>query len=362
MELKRVSDLIQPGSIQPGWIQPSSNPQNRSRQGLKQQGLNQQGLNQQGPNQRDTDEQGTDPPGSMLGGGQRDVGHHPVLAAPPGRVVSLEGHTGLGLTRVGLHLLAMSAVDVPVVAVDVRGWMCPMAGWEMGIDPARLITVRCADPVRWPQVVAALLEGVAGVYAEVPKGVKDAMLRRLAALARTRSSSLILRPLEGVMPSGVAFLRVRPLRVEWSGPDAGHGRLQARRITLEASGKGAAGVRRTVELVDEIESPYITDPYVMSRPLCHGPPCREPPCREPPCREHCASGFQNGHCAAPTRRRMNPARSSVNVRTRRAHTYTTPRVAVWTPQVRGACGLLRPTPEPGRQACPSAWSGRSQRG
>jgi hypothetical protein len=197
-------------------------------------------------------------------GNRGDVGS--VLTALPGRVVGLEGHTGLGLTRVGLHLLAPLAVDVPVVAVDVRGWMCPLAGWEMGIEPARLITVRCSDPVQWPKVVAALLEGLAGVYAEVPKGVPEPMLRRLAALARARSSALILRPLEGALPSGMAFLRMRPLQIQWSGLDAGHGRLQARRITFEISGKGASGIRKTMELEDDGENTVRVVPGLAAAP------------------------------------------------------------------------------------------------
>lgn len=182
------------------------------------------------------------------------LGTDELLAARPGRVIALEGPTGLGLTRLGLGLLATIAERLPVAVVDVRGWICPLAAWELGIPPERLVTIRCTDPIKWPKALAALLEGIGGVYAEVPTGVPDQVLRRLSALARSRSSALVLRPLKGTLPAGISFLRLRPAGVVWDGPHEGHGRLRIRKIALEASGKGAAGIQRTIEMEDDGEN------------------------------------------------------------------------------------------------------------
>jgi len=172
-----------------------------------------------------------------------------VLSAQPGRVVGLEGPPGMGLTRVGLATLVPAARIAPVAYVDVRGWFHPPAAWEVGIEPERLVVVRSRDRIRWPQVVAALVEGMGAVYAEVPAKIPDQMLRRLAALAQSRRAALVLRPLAGGLPSGVAYLRVRGAGVIWEGAEDGHGRLRRRRLLLEVSGKNLP--QRVVEADDD---------------------------------------------------------------------------------------------------------------
>jgi hypothetical protein len=44
---------------------------------------------------------------------------------------------------------------------------------------------------------------------------------------------------------------LRSLGVTWEGADRGHGKLKGRRLMLEASGRGAAGVTRRFEVEDE---------------------------------------------------------------------------------------------------------------
>ncbi len=173
-----------------------------------------------------------------------------LLHLEPGRIVGLVGHPGFGLTRVGLALLAAQAGNSPIAYLDVRGWLCPVAAWESGVDPEQLVIVRCDDPVRWGRVLTALLEGVGWIYAEVPRGVKEAQLRRIAGLVRTRRSSLILRPVQGDLPGGVAFLRLQAREVEWEGTAAGHGRLTVRSISFTASGKATRGMTRQIDLED----------------------------------------------------------------------------------------------------------------
>lgn len=173
------------------------------------------------------------------------------LHLEPGRITELLGVPGTGLTRLGLRLLAAPSLIGPVVALDIRGWISPEAAWETGVTPENLVLVRCDQPEVWPKVVAALLEGVRALYAEVPVAAKDRDLRRLAALARARKVAVAMRPIGTGLPSGVSHLRLRALGVTWEGADQGHGQLRRRRLLLEASGKGAAGVSRRFEVEDE---------------------------------------------------------------------------------------------------------------
>ena len=187
--------------------------------------------------------------GSVLADRRRPAADS-LLTLQPGRVVGLIGSPGFGLTRLGLHMLAGPEIIGPVAYLDVRGWFCPPAAWEAGIEPDRLVVVRCDDPIRWGRAVTAVLEGVRALYAEVPRGMKDAQLRKLGSLARSRRSALILRPLRGVLPSGLAHLRLTAREVIWSGTDEGHGRLVSRRMVFEASGKAVHGMTRLVEVED----------------------------------------------------------------------------------------------------------------
>lgn len=173
------------------------------------------------------------------------------LSLEPGRITEVSGVTGLGVTRLGLGMLVAPSRQHPVVALDVRGWLSPLAAWEMGIEPSRLVVVRCPDQGKWTQVTAALMEGVGAIYAEVPSRVKDHELRRLAALARARRVGVVFRPLADGLPPGVAHLRLRASGVRWEGIERGHGRLARRYLTVEASGKGTLGIPRQIEMVDD---------------------------------------------------------------------------------------------------------------
>lgn len=175
--------------------------------------------------------------------------HTDLLTLQPGRPVELAGPPGFGLTRIGYRMLAEPSRSAPVVILDVRGWASPLAAWEIGVDAP--VFVRCPDPRLWPRVAAALIEGVPAMYAEVPRGIRDQDLRRLAALIRARQGRVAFRPLAGELPSGVGYLRLRSTEVRWEGADRGHGRLLRRQLVLEASGKGMAGMTRLVEVDDD---------------------------------------------------------------------------------------------------------------
>ncbi len=174
-----------------------------------------------------------------------------LLTLQPGRVTGLVGHPGFGLTRLGLTMLASREQLGTVAYLDVRGWLSPPAAWEAGVSPERLVVVRCDDPVRWGRVASHLLEGVGAVYAEVPTRIKPAQLHKLVALARSRKTPLVLRPLQGDLPSGMAHLRLEARRVIWEGTDRGHGRLTSRKLVFAASGKAMRGMTRLIEVEDD---------------------------------------------------------------------------------------------------------------
>jgi hypothetical protein len=187
---------------------------------------------------------------SIDGAARSAVSGGDPLALQPGRVVALEGSPGFGLTRLGLTMIADAARSGLVAFVDVRGWLCPPAAWELGIAPERLVVVRCDDPIAWGRVVGGLLDGMQAVYAEVPPRVKDAHLRKLAAASRSTRTPLVLRPVRGEMPGGVAHLRLSAREIVWEGADQGFGRLTRRRLVIEASGKVMQGMARLIEVED----------------------------------------------------------------------------------------------------------------
>ena len=179
-----------------------------------------------------------------------DWGHDlPFLG--PGQVGVLTGDAGLGMTRLGLVLLSDHARAGPVAYLDVRGWLSPLAAWEVGNEPDRLVIARCRDVIRWGKAVASLLDGAAAVLAEVPAEAKDASIRKLAALARNRGTPLLLRPLDRAVPTGVAHLTLEARETSWSGAVDGHGRIERRRTLLMASGKAMRGMTRTIEMEDD---------------------------------------------------------------------------------------------------------------
>ena len=188
-----------------------------------------------------TTDNGAERPNSRLG----------LPSVGPGQVGVLAGDAGLGMTRLGLVLLSNHARTGSVAYLDVRGWLSPLAAWEVGIEPDRLVIARCRDVIRWGKAAAALLDGAAAVLAEVPAGAKDASIRKLAALARNRGTPLLLRPLDRAVPTGVAHLTLEARETSWSGAVGGHGRIDRRRTLLMASGKVMRGMTQTIEMEDD---------------------------------------------------------------------------------------------------------------
>src|SRR5262249_13551578 len=90
-----------------------------------------------------------------------------------GTVVRGSGTAGAGATGVALRLAAaVTGAGEWVAAVDPEGTLGGLAALEAGIAADRFAVVRGVGRDRWPVVVGALLDGVTGVVAGVPVGVR----------------------------------------------------------------------------------------------------------------------------------------------------------------------------------------------
>ncbi len=125
---------------------------------------------------------------------------------------------------------------VGVPAVGMR------AAAEAGVDPDRVLLVAEPGP-RWPQVVAALLDGFDVVLLRPPDQPSAQLRRKLEAAARRYGSVLVVA---GDWPG--AHSRLLVAYAEWTGIGAGHGRLRARRAQVVATGRGAGEQARSAWL------------------------------------------------------------------------------------------------------------------
>jgi hypothetical protein len=136
----------------------------------------------------------------------------------------------------GLLALALAAgavadgawcVVVGVPAMGVR------AAADVGLDLDRVLLVSEPGP-SWPQVVASLLDGFDIVLLRPPDQPSAQLRRKLEAVARRYGGALVVA---GDWPGAQSRLLVTD--AQWIGIGAGHGRLQARKAHVVASGRGA---------------------------------------------------------------------------------------------------------------------------
>lgn len=181
----------------------------------------------------------TGPLGGLLPGG----------ALRRGSVVVVGGPCGAGATSAALALAgAVTAVGEWAAAVDLEGSLGGRAAAEAGVALDRFAVLRGVPPGRFASVVAVLLEGMSLVLAELPRGLRPADARRLAARARERGSILV--PCERVATwPAEATLRVRAEGGRWPGLGAGSGVLRERTVRIRVEGRGAAARGRAGALV-----------------------------------------------------------------------------------------------------------------
>jgi hypothetical protein len=110
------------------------------------------------------------------------------------------------------------------------------AAAELGVRLERLFLVASPPPRQWGEVVAAAAEGAEVVLAGLPGHVRPGELRRVQARLQARGTVLVL-----IGPAAAASpeLELTGTPIGWEGIGDGHGRLLARRVHVERSGRRA---------------------------------------------------------------------------------------------------------------------------
>jgi hypothetical protein len=142
---------------------------------------------------------------------------------------------------------SMSLLMILLTCATEQGWAAvvgipefgALAAAEIGVNTGQLALVPDPGP-DWPQVVAALIDGVDMVAVQVPVPVSDATIRSLQA--RAREKGCVLVPTTR-WPAANVTLQVTGRR--WEGLGQGNGRLRRQHLEVTASGRGAAARPRT---------------------------------------------------------------------------------------------------------------------
>jgi len=175
----------------------------------------------------------------------------PGAALQRGTVVQVDGALGAGATSVALALAAAATqAGEWVGAVDLAGTLGAEAAAAAGVALERFPVVRLVPGAleRWAAVVAALLDGVGLVLAELPRHARVGDARRLAARARERGAVLVVLPTAAARWPGDVSLHLVAEGGSWSGLESGAGLLASRALRLRVEGRGAAAQVRRGEL------------------------------------------------------------------------------------------------------------------
>jgi hypothetical protein len=167
------------------------------------------------------------PLGELLPGG----------AVQRGTVVAVDGVPGAGATSVAFQLAAAATTAGEwAAAVELDASLGGLAARDAGVALDRFAVVRRVPAARWAAVVAALLDGISVVLAEVPAFARVGDARRLQARARERGVVLVAM---GSWPAEAA-LRIQADGSVWRGLGHGSGALAERDQRVSVDGRGAA--------------------------------------------------------------------------------------------------------------------------
>lgn len=186
-----------------------------------------------------------------LAGEQRLAGPAPLRPVLPegglqrGWSVAVAGGSGAWSLAAALVAPAQEGDGWVAVVGVPRFGLVAAAGLGFRLD--RVVVVDQPPPGRWASVVAALVDAVEVVVVEPDRPVPGRDARRLAARARERGAVLVHldggrawpEPADVVLTVGGA---------RWSGIEAGHGHLRARRVVVTGTGRRLPGAPRRTEL------------------------------------------------------------------------------------------------------------------
>jgi hypothetical protein len=180
-------------------------------------------------------------PQGLTRGGVVAVGAAPGVAG----ATTLSLAVAAGPSQAGAWVALVGDVPWGLVAAD-----------EMGVAFERLVVVAPPEPpaAGWGQVVAALIEGFPVVVLGEQARLRNGDTRRLAARLRERGGVLVRLGGDGRL--GPAQIRLVVCGSTWEGSTpaddtsdpARTGHLHSRRLTIEASGRGAASRTRRAEV------------------------------------------------------------------------------------------------------------------
>jgi hypothetical protein len=169
----------------------------------------------------------------------------PAAALQRGATLTVAGALGAGATSLALELAAaVTGTGEWVGAVELEGTFGAEAAAQLGVTLDRFAVIRQVPATRWAMVVAALLEGVTLVLAEVPRSVSAGDARRLVSRARERGTVLVALEAGARWPAEAA-LRLFAEGGMWRGLLPGGGLLAERDRVVRVEGQGAAARART---------------------------------------------------------------------------------------------------------------------
>lgn len=146
-------------------------------------------------------------------------------AGPHGGALSLALALAAGPSAAGSWCAAVGMEDVGALAAG-----------GFGVDLGRLAVVRAAA-AHWALATGVLIDGVDLVVVAPPLRPRSSAVRTLAARARDRGTVLVVVGERAAWP---ADLELVVEHASWHGLAEGAGRLQARRVTVVARGRGSA--------------------------------------------------------------------------------------------------------------------------
>ncbi len=145
---------------------------------------------------------------------------------------------GPGTNALALALMAGASGSGSWVAAVGMPSLGIASAAEMGVVLERLVLVAAPVSGRWPAVVASLIDSFDLVLVNWPDA-SAAMVRRLGLRTRDRRAVLISVASAGRGQSWHegADVRLTVRSSRWEGLGSGHGRLTARRLEVETSGR-----------------------------------------------------------------------------------------------------------------------------
>ena len=123
-----------------------------------------------------------------------------------------------------------------------------LAAAELGVALERTLLIADPGPQEWAGTVAALLDAVEVVLVQPTGSISPTTQRRLVARARDRGSVLLQAGGRPEVWAAQPDLAVASGASRWEGVGIGHGRLRARRVAVQVSGRRGAVRPREAEL------------------------------------------------------------------------------------------------------------------